>query len=195
MSDISFRMAEKGDVPFLARTISQVSAGVVELLLEGALPAVSSLHILEMVLRDASSHFSFENCVLAEENRVPMGLLFAYDAREQAIPPLMRVTLDSSRITPLEDLLTCHVPESLYINTFWVDEKARGMGLSDTLMDYAKEWSHALGYSKISLFVFRDNERARAFYFRHGFRSQREISLSPELKSLHGAGDLFLCEF
>ena len=194
MSDIAFRMADAHDAPFLARTIAVVSEGVLAQLLDNVLPGISSEAILEMVLRDGSSHYSYKNCVLAERDGESTGLLFAYDAAYQSIPKLMRATIEKRRIDPLEDLLTASVAESLYINTFWVSEAVRGLGLSDTLMDYAKEWAKALSLQKLSLFVFHDNGRAREFYRRHGFTVYRSVQLGGDVASRHGGGDLMVCE-
>ena len=75
MSDLTFRLANPEDASFLARCVREVSHGVVDALLLGLLPGIGPEHILSMVLRDTSSHFSHKNCVLACEEKTPVGQL------------------------------------------------------------------------------------------------------------------------
>ena len=195
MSDgLGFRPATAGDAAALAARIHEVSAGVTELLLRGLLPGISVEDVLTMVLRDASSHYSHKNCVLAEYQGRMVGLLFAYAAEEQAIPPLMERMLSAKRLEPVRELLTlCH-PGSLYINTLWVDEGLRGMGVADALMDYARLWAADAGHGSISLFAWRDNARAVSFYRKQGFIPVREIAAQGSLREQHDGGDLYVLE-
>lgn len=195
MSDeLSFRPATAGDAAALAARVHEVSAGVTALLLHGLLPGVSACEVLTMVLRDASSHYSHKNCVLAEYQGRMAGLLFAYAAEEQAIPPLMERMLPTKRLEPVRELLTlCH-PGSLYINTLWVDEGLRGLGMADALMDYARLWAEDAGHGSISLFAWRDNTRAVSFYRKQGFYPVREIKAQGALREQHDRGDLYVLE-
>ncbi|MBO4369278.1 MAG: GNAT family N-acetyltransferase [Desulfovibrio sp.] len=194
MNTLSFRLAVAEDAPFLARCITDVSAGVVDFLLEGLLPSVNVLQILTMVMRDTSSFFSHKNCVLAEKNGQNVGLLFAYPARDQTIPALMKAMIPSKRLQPLLDVLTASVPDSLHINTLWVDASYRGSGLSDALLDYASEWAKQQGFCKLGLFVWTDNKRALSFYVRHSFTYVRSVAIPKSLADKHGRGDLLCCE-
>ena len=190
--DLSFRPATAGDAAALAARIHEVSAGVTELLLRGILPGISVCDVLTMVLRDASSHYSHKNCVLAEYQGRMAGLLFAYAAEEQAIPPLMERMLPTKRLEPVRELLTlCH-PGSLYINTLWVDGALRGLGVAHALMEYARLWAEDAGHSSISLFAWRDNERAVSFYRKQGFIPVREIAAQGGLREQHDRGDLYI---
>ncbi|MCR5814454.1 MAG: GNAT family N-acetyltransferase [Desulfovibrio sp.] len=194
MDELSFRQGTPDDAAFLAHCVREVSGGVVDVLLKGLLPGIDSEQLLSMVLRDTSQHYSHKNCVLGFLGQNCVGLLFAYPASEQSIPPLMRAMLPKNRLEPLMDILTAQVPESLYINTFWVESALRGSGLADSLMDYAKALSETLGLKGVSLFAFRNNARALAFYARHGFQRQREVSVPCELLPAAGPGDLYFCE-
>ena len=189
---LTFRPATVADAPALAACIHEVSAGVVDVLLRGLLPGVSVQEILTMVMRDASSHYSHKNCVMAEYEGRMAGLLFAYAAEAQSIPPLMERMLSAGRLEPVRELLTlCH-PGSLYINTLWVDTTLRGLGVADALMDYARLWAEDAGHTAISLFAWRDNERAVSFYHRQGFAAVREVAARGALRDLHDMGDLYI---
>ncbi|MCR4667422.1 MAG: GNAT family N-acetyltransferase [Desulfovibrio sp.] len=194
MNELSFRLASPEDASLLAKIVITVSGGVVEALLDGLLPAVSGEQVLTMVLRDASSHYSYKNCVLAEQGGEIVGLLFAYPASFQKIPPLMKTMIPAKRLQPLIDILTAHVEHSLHINTFWVDAQLRGSGLSDSLMEYAGDLARDMNLSKIGLFAWRDNARALAFYARHGFTCVREVDIPPTFSEQHGHGDLYACD-
>lgn len=187
-----FRPATADDAPILAARIREVSPDVVDILLHGLLPGISVESILAMVLRDASSHFSYRNCVLAELDGSVAGLLFAYPAEEQGIPPLMERMIPARRLPPLRELLTLCAPGSLYVNTLWVDAGVRGLGMADALMEYACFWAGELGKSAVSLFAWRDNARAVAFYRRQGFRPVREITAQGPLAERHDKGDLYI---
>ena len=177
-----FRLAEPADAPELAARIREVSPEVTDILLKGLLPGIGPEQILAMVLRDASSHFSHRNCVLAELDGRPAGLLFAYPAELQAIPPLMARVVPASRLDPLRELLTLCEPGTLYVNTL----------LADALVDYARFWAEGEGMRGVSLFAWRDNARACAFYRRQGFRPLRELAAQGSLAKTHDKGDLYL---
>lgn len=187
-----FRPATRDDAPALAARIREVSPDVVDTLLRGLLPGFDVESILATVLRDASSHFSYRNCVLAEAEGEIAGLLFAYPAEDQGIPALMEHMLPTRRLAPLRELLTLCVPGSMYVNTLWVASSLRGQGMADALMDYARFWAQETGKSAISLFAWRDNVRAVNFYVRQGFRAVREIHAAGPLAERHIKGDLYL---
>ncbi|MBQ7618359.1 MAG: GNAT family N-acetyltransferase [Desulfovibrio sp.] len=195
MNDIAYRFAGKDDANFLAKIIREVSAGVVDALLHDLLPTVGPEKILSMVLGDTSTHYSHQNCLLAEQGIERVGLLFAYDASLQTIPKLMKTMLPAKRLEPLSDLLLAHVPETLYINTFWVASEQRGQGVAKELLLFAKKWAEQLGLKGLSLFAFRHNLRATAFYAHHGFKVVREVVVPEKLQQQNGAGDLWHLEF
>lgn len=187
-----FRPATVDDAPVLADRIREVSPDVVDSLLLGLLPGIGVESILTMVLRDTASHFSYKNCVLAELNGAMAGLLFAYPAEDQGIPALMEHMVSARRLDPLRELLTLCAPGSLYVNTLWVAEDVRGQGMADALMDYARFWAGEMDKTAVSLFAWRDNARAVAFYRRQGFRPVREITAQGPLTERHDKGDLYV---
>lgn len=185
---LQFRPALPDDAEMLALLIEEVSAGVVPLLLHRLLPGISASRLLSMVLRDESSHYSYRNCIIAENTQQTAGLLFAYPSELQSIPSLMESTLPAARLEPARELLTLRIPGSLYINTLWVDETLRGQGLAGALVDYARTWAEDSGLSALSLFAWADNVRATSFYQRHGFRPVRTVTAEGPLHQLHPQG-------
>ena len=186
---VNVRPALADDADFLAERIYAVSAGVAHALLDGLMPGIRGTDLLGMALRDENSHYSYKNCVLAEVDGRHAGLLFAYDAAQQHIPPLVERVATARRMDCVREILTISVPGSLYINTLWVDTHLRGFGLADVLLDCAGALAEDMGLRALSLFAWHDNERARAFYARHGFRPIRTIlSLGDDLRKLHPDG-------
>ncbi len=64
-------------------------------------------------------------------------------------------------------------PDRLLIGDFFVSEDYRGTGLADDLLERAAQRAREEGCSEIALDVDIDNDRALAFYRRHGFTVAR----------------------
>jgi GNAT superfamily N-acetyltransferase len=58
---------------------------------------------------------------------------------------------------------------SIEIISMWVAPVARGHGVGDALVNAAVEWAREQQASRLTLGVLEGNERAAAFYGRHGF--------------------------
>lgn len=55
-----------------------------------------------------------------------------------------------------------------------VSSEAEGKGVGRALLQAAEDWGRAEGFKRITLNVFTDNRRAKAFYERQGWRSELE---------------------
>ena len=60
------------------------------------------------------------------------------------------------------------------VMALYVDPPAQGAGVGTALLDAALESMRAEGLSSAVLWVFRENERARRFYARHGWVEEPE---------------------
>ena len=58
---------------------------------------------------------------------------------------------------------------AMELRQLYLSEGAKGRGVADTLMDWAVEQARQRGADEIFLSVWSENERAKAFYVRHGF--------------------------
>lgn len=65
-------------------------------------------------------------------------------------------------------------PNRVMVNDLFVRESHRGSGLADDLLGRAAAWATERDADQLSLDVHVDNDRARAFYAKHGFSSLRE---------------------
>ncbi|WP_440989184.1 GNAT family N-acetyltransferase [Haloarchaeobius baliensis] len=70
-----------------------------------------------------------------------------------------------------------HVWDAAVLNELWVAPANRGTGLADDLVDEAVAFARSqdLPLDRLVLDVDRENERAKAFYERHGFAHWGEM--------------------
>ncbi len=55
------------------------------------------------------------------------------------------------------------------LHHLYLDEAAKGRGISEVLMEWGKDEARARGYEYLQLSVFIDNHRARRFYDKRGW--------------------------
>lgn len=60
-----------------------------------------------------------------------------------------------------------------------VAREAEGQGIGRALLQAGEDWARANRYSKLTLAVFKDNERAKQVYERQGWRSELETWYKP----------------
>ncbi|MFB6234713.1 MAG: N-acetyltransferase family protein [Halopenitus sp.] len=65
-------------------------------------------------------------------------------------------------------------PDRVMVNDLFVHESHRGSGLADELLGRAAAWATERDADQLSLDVHIDNDRARAFYAKHGFEALRQ---------------------
>ncbi|EJX06679.1 protein containing GCN5-related N-acetyltransferase domain protein [gut metagenome] len=147
--NINIRMAQQDDAEVVASVLTEVSEGVIEHLLGGLLPGMSPAKILEMVLSRGSGNLDLKHVLLVEVDQKLGGLLFAYDAREQTVSSVMEGFLGTRKVDELRPLLEAKVDEALWINTFWVHEDFRGLGLAQMLMSLAEDWGSGIPGSSV----------------------------------------------
>lgn len=70
-------------------------------------------------------------------------------------------------------------PDRLFICDIYVGEQYRGTGLADDLFDRIRDWAHEAGCGELSLDPHVDNDRANAFYEKHGFERTKYQMVAP----------------
>jgi GNAT superfamily N-acetyltransferase len=55
-----------------------------------------------------------------------------------------------------------------------VAREAEGRGLGKALLKAAEDWAVTQGFRRLTLSVFAENQRAKLFYVRHGWRPELE---------------------
>jgi len=109
-----------------------------------------------------------------------------------AFPMKVDKSADLSKVDPVL-LPYCKLEEdnSYYICGLALFTKYRGQGIGKQFMAFAEEHAKAKGFSKLSLIVFEDNQIAKNFYDRHGFKeTARERVVAHQL--IHYKGDAVL---
>ena len=61
-------------------------------------------------------------------------------------------------------------PTEVQLVSLWVDPRARGMGVAQSLIREVAGWARGLGVDRVVLFVQEANAPGRALYMRAGFR-------------------------
>lgn len=62
---------------------------------------------------------------------------------------------------------------TLRVGELYVVPDARGEGVADALLAWAADWGEERDCERVGLSVNAENDRARAFYERHGFEARR----------------------
>jgi GNAT superfamily N-acetyltransferase len=66
-----------------------------------------------------------------------------------------------------------------YVAILAVAREAEGQGVGGALLQAGEDWARANRYSKLTLAVFKDNERAKQVYERQGWRCELETWYKP----------------
>lgn len=191
-SDLDFLPATPDDAEAVAPLLRETSAGIVDHLLADLFPGLAVEDFLAMALRESGTHFHTDNIALLKHRDDLVGLLFAYPSSRHGVPDIMENFLTPARLDPVRAILTTSAPNTIYVNTIWTHPDWRGTGAADLLMDHARLLSLELGLGGVSLHVWRDNARARAFYARHGFRTYQALPAHDPLRQRHPQGSLVL---
>lgn len=186
MESIFLKAVSEDDLPEVCKIIAEVSEGYVQKLL--AIGDVSAEELLEGAFIRSVGVFNRRNLVWIVINQKKAGLLFAYKADEQKLPLAVQNFLGAQRAKILEPILRTDVPNSYWINTFWVAEEFRGMGVAQLLMDCARQFAKDASCQHMCLHCWSDNVRALRFYAKEGYTTLKEL-VSPEiLKEQHPNG-------
>jgi GNAT superfamily N-acetyltransferase len=181
------------DAGQVARIVSRTAAGIVEALLDGLIPNLDGALLLETGFIRGEGVYRPENVLCARDGQgEPTALLFSYPAEAHTIPPLVRSLIPRKRLEAVRPFLETAVPGSLFINTFWVAGELRGTGAAGALLHAARARGRRLGLASLSLFCWKDNERALRFYLKNGFVPHRDLPAGDALARRHPDGGLIL---
>lgn len=189
---LGLRFGGPDDAETIARIIVETSEGLLQHLLSELFPGVTPVDLVATALGTQTGHLSCGNTLLAEQGPELLGLVYAYP-EDQGQTSVLERLIPRGRLDQAREILTAAEPGSLYVNTFWVAERARGGGLADLLMEQALLWAGQAGLAGISLHVWADNARALGFYARHGFKPVRHFAPAGPPIGGHSLGsDLYV---
>lgn len=185
---VTLWQAEPDDAEIIARVIRETSAGVVDYLLGGLSRVLSPERLLTPVIMETGHPLSHENVLLLRQGQTLAGLLLAYPATEHGIPDILRKVVAAQKLELLDGLLRVVEPESLYINTLWVNAAYRGSGVADDLIECALVAAADRGLGALCLHVWLENARAVRFYQRHGFVTTRHFEVPTKRRLPYTGG-------
>jgi len=99
-------------------------------------------------------------------------------AEEFAQPALaFRLAIDAQGLAGFAKVGALELPAdtqapSLELRQLYLEERAKGSGAAQALMDWVIDTAHARAASEIWLSVYIDNHRAKRFYERYGFEDR-----------------------
>ncbi|SHN72067.1 GNAT family N-acetyltransferase [Desulfovibrio litoralis] len=189
---LNIRYACPDDAEKLAEIISETSEGVVEHLFSNLVPFLKAEKILATALMKGESPYLSENMTLLTYEENIIALLFSYPAKDHFIPLLMENFISDKRLKIVRPILETAVPNSLYINTIWIEEQLRGQGFSALLMKRALQNMEEKNCNGISLFCWNDNKRALTFYKKNNFKLYKEIPAKEIPIKGHDEGGVLL---
>jgi ribosomal protein S18 acetylase RimI-like enzyme len=162
------RPARKDDTANIAELFEISSDGVANYVwstLQADYPGLPLLAIGKLRYERENTAFSFQNCLIAEDQGEVCGMMHAYvvDAPKEATPATEPV---DPVLRPYGEL---EAPGTLYIAGLALRAGFRSRGIGKRLLEAARERARALGVREISLLCFAGNTGARRFYERAGF--------------------------
>ncbi len=168
-SEVTFRLATRGDCYKIAELFRISSGGVAEYVWSTLGSHYPGLTLLEIGSRRYASEegaFSYKNCTVAELGGEVIAMMHAYPMEDQLEQEKPREPMDPV----LKPYSRLEVPGSYYISGMAVFPEHRAMRLGTEMLRIAKEKARQSGCQEVSLLVFTQNEGAVRVFEHNGFR-------------------------
>lgn len=176
---ISIRLATPQDAAKIAPLIYD-AIGDIANRLTGETEQVKILSTLEQLVMREDTRHSYLYTYIAENEHDLLGIAVLYDgAQGKKLDVNLQNWLNKKLGTsPLIDV-EAHDDE-FYIDTICVTEAARGQGIGTQLLQFAEHIARDKHYTKLSLNVEQQKEKARKLYERMGFEITEPWSIIDE---------------
>lgn len=158
------RRARPDDVPAIAALFRLSSGGVADYVWRSlAAPGEDPLEVGIRRYARRGADFSYENCLVADDDGAVVGMINAFALRASGEPageedPVLR---------PYAEL---EAPDSLYVSGIALLPPYRGQGLGTRMMVAMRERARAEGLKQLSLIAFAENAASVRLYERLGYR-------------------------
>lgn len=162
------RAARKDESRIIAALFELSSDGVANYVwssLQDDFPELPLLDIGRCRYEREDTAFSYQNCVMAEDQREVLGMMHAYAIEAPTDPDPSAEPVDPV-LKPYSEL---EASGTLYIAGIAVWPAFQGQGVGLRLLEAARERARSLGLRELSLLCFAGNTGARRFYERAGF--------------------------
>lgn len=141
-----------------------------------------AMRILTDFFRQQGNRISYENTTIEERDGQVAGMLVSYHgSRAEALdePFVTRIRAE----TGVTDYTITKEPRSdeYYLDSIAVHDGYQGQGIGKALMQAFEEKARKEGYSKLSLIVEQENDRAFALYRKMGYQEDGTLMVSGSL--------------
>ena len=162
------RPARKDESGTIAELFEISSDGVASYIWSGLQTDYPGLSLLEIGRRRyerEDTAFSYQNCLMAEEQGRVLGMMHAFP-----VEPADDVAPAAQPVDPvLKPYSELEAPDTLYIAGIAVWPDYRGRGVGTRFLEAALARAHSLRLRELSLLCFASNTGARRLYDRAGF--------------------------
>jgi len=167
-----FRPAAPADCRRIAELFAVASAGVSVLVwttMADDYPGLSPIEIGEQRYARENTDFSYQNCIVADENDAIIGMLVTFAIPEETEDTHSGEDAEADPNDPLAPYAELGGPGSWYICGVAVEPDHQGRGLGTAFPDIARRQARERGLDTLSLIVFAQNTGALRLYEREGF--------------------------
>ena len=189
--DILYRTGKIEDSFKIAEGIDLASGGIMNFLFEGLLENYTVVEVMANSLRDETGYDSYKNAIVAEYQDEIIGIVYSYPAKFHEISEEDKNFFPSDRLELLGDFFNSRVENSLFLDSIYVDEKFRGRGIANRLIDLTKQKAQKNGHKQLSLMVMNTNFIARRAYERNSFKIVKHIDVQ-EHRLMANKGGIYL---
>ena len=175
--DIIYREGKIEDCDKIAQGIDLASGGIIEFLFHGLLKDHTPDQVMSNVLRDQKGYETYKNAIVAEYENEVIGIVYSYPAKYHGISEETRRFFHKERLEFLAEFFNSRVEDSLFLDSIYVDEKFRGLGVGSKLIQLTKEKAKKQGFSQLSLMVMNSNRVARRSYERNSFSIVKHVDV------------------
>ncbi len=175
--DIIYREGKIEDCDKIAQGIDLASGGIIEFLFHGLLKDYTPDQVMSNVLRDEKGYETYKNAIVAEYENEVIGIVYSYPAKYHGISEETRRFFPKERLEFLAEFFNSRVEDSLFLDSIYVDEKFRGLGVGSKLIQLTKEKAKKQGFSQLSLMVMNSNRVARRSYERNSFSIVKHVDV------------------
>jgi ribosomal protein S18 acetylase RimI-like enzyme len=162
------RPARKDESRSIAELFEIASDGVASYIwstLQADYPGLPLLEIGRRRYERESTAFSYQNCLMAEDQGEVLGMMHAYAVEAASAPNPSPRPVDPV-LKPYSEL---EAPGTLYIAAIAIWPAFRNHGVGRRFLGAARARAQSLGRRELSLLCFAGNTGARRFYDRAGF--------------------------
>jgi len=184
----NLRRARRGDVPAIAELYRISSGGVADYVWQKlAEPGESPLEVgLRRYAREGTA-FSYENCLVADDEGLTVGMVNAFPIREPTDPAA--IAAEDPVLRPYAEI---EAVDSLYVSGVALQPAYRGQGIGTRMMLAMRERARGEGLPRLSLIAFAENPASVRLYERLGYVVVDRRAVAPHPLIQYGGEALLM---